>query len=149
MNAMNTYILFRMKKSISLFLLMFFITGPLWAQSVDLDEAQREQIANQIEQTKEQLQLSDAQTAAVEEILVNAMTERFAVMQKYGINPTDPNFKRPGRKTARKLRSEMQGLDEELKNQLANHLTPDQMATWETLEKERRDRMRKRLRSGG
>ena len=141
---MNSIRLFRI--SIATFLLLF-LASPVWAQGFDPDEEQKKFIEEQMEVTKDRLQLTDDQLVAVEEILLGSFTEREEIKEKYGMNPQDPDFKRPKRKTAKSFRSDMDHLADETTKQLSKHLTADQMERWEVLEKERADRMRDQIRN--
>ena len=125
---------------------MLFFAQPLAAQEFEPTEAQKQHIADQIEASKQRLQLSEEQTDAVETILHNSMVQSMAIMKKYNFTPGST---RPSMRTMRKMRKEMSQHGEETKKQLAAHLTESQMDTWESLEKERQDRMRERLRSQG
>ena len=131
---------------IALILLLYF-ASPVWAQEFEPNEEQQKMIDKHMEETKDRLQLTDDQLVAVEEILLGVFTEREAIKEKYGINPQDPDFKRPKRKTAKSFRNDMDHLKDETAKQLSTHLTADQMATWEVLEQERADRMRDQIRN--
>ncbi len=139
--------LFRFRYLSCAILLLFVFACPVWAQGFEPDEEQKKMIEKQMEESKDRLQLTDDQLVAVEGILLGSFAEREAIKEKYGMNPQDPDFKRPKRKTARSFRSDMEDLKEETAQQLAKHLTADQMTTWEALEKERADRMREQIRN--
>ena len=126
-------------------ILLALLVSPVFAQEFEPTEAQKEQIAKQLEHTRQQLELTDEQYAAVEPIMTGSFMDRMAIMNKYGINPGDPDFKRPGMGTMRKMRKEMDKLSKETNKQLEVHLTEEQMAALDKMEKERRDRMRKEL----
>ena len=128
-------------------LFLIFSTSVSLAQERELTEEQKNMMTEQIEHAKEQLQLTDEQSEAFETILTDTFQQRMAIMEKYGINPSDPNFKRPGMSTMRKMRKDMDKVDKETEKQLSEHLTSDQMATWEKLEKERQERMRDQMRN--
>lgn len=133
----------------SLFAVFSLFATPLWAQELNLSEQQEQQIASQIELTKERLELSDEQAVAVEEILQNTFTERLLIMDKYGINPQDPNFKRPEMSTLKSMRDDMSRLDKDTRKQLDTHLSKKQMKEFKKMERERQDRMRKRMMGRG
>jgi len=125
--------------------LLFLFLSPAWAQTGEPTEEQKQQLASQVEQSKELLQLTDDQVVAVEAILTNSFSERMGIMEKYGINLNDPNFKRPGMSKMRRMGKDMDKVKSKTNKQLEEHLTSDQMETWETLEEERSARMRERL----
>ena len=144
---MHSLRLFRLRRiSITVFLLLFFV-GPVWAQELEPNEAQQKMIDELMQESKDRLQLTGDQLVAVEEILQSSFAEREGLKEKYGMNPLDPDFKRPKRKTAKSFRSDMESLTEETAKQLAAHLTAEQMAIWGELEKERADRMRDQIRN--
>ena len=144
MNSNKLYLISRL--SFAPFLLLLF-ANPVWAQGFEPDAEQQKIIAEQMEVSKDRLQLTDDQFAAVEEILLGLFTEREEIKEKYGINPLDPDFKKPKRRTAKSFRNDMDDLKDETTRQLAKHLTADQMNTWEVLEQERADRLREQLRN--
>ena len=126
----------------------FLFASTVSAQGVELSEHQQQQIDAQIEAFKSQMQLSEDQVEAVEPILQHSFTERLAILNSYGINPNDPDFKRPKMGTMRKMKKKMDQLEKDTKKALADHLSKDQLATWEELETERRNRMRERMQNG-
>ena len=132
-----------------LVVLFSLFSSPIWAQGVVLSEEQQSQLDQNIELTKERLELTDEQSVVVEEILRNSMTERFVILDKYGINPIDPNFQRPDMRTMKRMRGDMERLDSDTQKQLKNQLTKDQMKTWKKLEKERQNHMRERMMGRG
>ena len=145
---MNKYVARTLTVLSQFVVLAWVFSGTVSAQSVELSEEQQQQIATQIETFKSQMQLSEDQAQTVGPILENSFTERLAIMNSYGINPNDPDFKRPKMSTMRKMKKKMDRLEKDTKNALADHLSEDQIAIWEELENERRDRMRSRMRSG-
>ena len=141
---MNTMNLFQERKAAIIIAMLFLFVSPVWAQEVELNEEQKAQIAL----TKERLELTEDQAEAVEAILSNSVVERLIVLDKYGINPGDPDFQRPKMSTMRKMRDDMDRIDSDVEKQLKNHLTKDQMKTWKKLEKDRKNRMRSQMRNG-
>ncbi len=126
----------------SLFMLAFAL--PATAQTASLPDMD-EQFAAQFTETKEQLALTEEQAVAVEEIMKNTMMERLLIMDKYGIDFSDPNFKRPARSTLQKMGKEMERLEKDTNKQLDQHLDKKQMKKWKSIEKARKKEMRKRL----
>ena len=129
---------------------LFILLTPfsVLAQDFEMSDEQKKQFEAQLQQTTERLNLSDEQAIAVGYIISHSMTERMAVMHKYGLSPDNPNAKRPGMRTMRKMRGEMEKLDEEIRTALSDHLTKDQLNTWEQIQSENRERMRQRMRNG-
>lgn len=134
----------------TLFAALFLLFAhPVVAQPEELTEEQKKQMADQLENIKDQLQLSEEQAAAIKPVLMNSFQERMAIIEKYGINPNDPNAKRPKIRTMRSVGKEMDRVDKNVKDQLSNHLSAEQMETWEQLEAERKEKMRTQMRGKG
>ena len=144
---MNTNRLVQFRYPLCAFLLLFFFASPVWAQEFEPNAEQKKFMEEQLQETKDRLQLTDEQQVAVEEILMGSYQEREALKEKYGMNPMDPDFKRPKRKTAKSFRSDMESLNQETAKQLAEHLTTEQMDTWKALEQERADFLRDQIRN--
>ena len=146
---MNSIKIDQAPKCAILFLMFLLFSGPIWAQGVELNEEQQIQLAQNMEQAKQRLELTEEQAIAVEEIMRNSMIERFIILDKYGINPNEPNFQRPDMNSLRQMRDEMDRLDNDVKKQLKNHLSKDQMKAWKKLERERKSRMRGQMMGRG
>ena len=142
---MKTYSIFNIQRLLLGVTLVFLFSSPAWAQNSEPTEEQKQRLASQVEQSKELLQLTDDQVVAVEAILTNSFSDRLGIMEKYGINFNDPNYKRPGMSTLRRMGKEMDKLKGKTNKQLEEHLTSEQMDTWEMLEEERSAQMRERL----
>ncbi|MEM8560020.1 MAG: hypothetical protein AAGG50_19560, partial [Bacteroidota bacterium] len=108
------------------------------------DEA-RERLRAQVDATLDRLDVTDAQRAAVAPILEASMLERLAVLQAYGIDPQNPSANgRPSIRTMRKMRGDIEDVQERTEEQLEEHLTDDQIDAWKDIEKERQAQMRAR-----
>ena len=142
---MNVTKIFNAQRFVLLALSLFLLATPALAQDIELTEAQQSQLAQNLEITKDRLELTEEQAVAVEEIISNSMVERFLILEKYGIDPNDPSFRRPDRSTLKSMQEDMGRLDSDIKNQLGQHLSKDQMKTWKKLEKERKNRMRSQM----
>ena len=128
---------------------LFLFTTPVLAQDIELTEEQEYQLAQNVEEAKERLELTEEQAVAVEGIIRNSMVERMLILDKYGINPGDPNFQRPDMSTLSSMRGDMDRLDSDIKKQLKGHLSKKQMKTWKKLERERQNRMRSQMMGRG
>lgn len=133
------------QRVVMLFAAFFLFSTSVWAQEIELTDQQQSQLDQNIAEATERLELTDEQAAPVEEIIRNSMIERFLILDKYGINPNDPNFQRPEMSTLSSMRDEMGRLDGDIKKQLKSHLTKDQMKAWKKLERERQKRMRSQM----
>ncbi|MEM8485067.1 MAG: hypothetical protein AAF564_05935 [Bacteroidota bacterium] len=130
-------------------MLLLLFVSPAMAQTLTLSEAQKQQFDAQMMENKERLSLTDEQAVAVGEILQNTMVERLIIMDKYGIDFSDPNFKRPARSTLQQMGNEMERIEKDTNKQLDAHLDKKQMKTWKKMEKDRKKQMRKRMMSAG
>ncbi len=128
-------------------LLLILLAAPLAAQTIVPNEEAKARMNDQVRATMERLELTQEQQEVVRPIIENNMRQRLAVLEKHGIDPAElQQGKRPGMRTMRKLRSDMERLGKATEKQLGEVLTDDQMATWKALEEERRDQMRKQMR---
>jgi len=132
-------------------LVLLLLTPPLYAQGTepdDLTEEVRERVRAQMEETEERLQLTDEQRDAVRPILEDSYMQRQAILEKYGIDLESTNRSdRPGRRTLRQIRNDLNRENEETTRKLEAVLTGDQMDRWKTLQEERRAEMRDRIRN--
>ena len=127
-------------------LLLLLLASPLYAQTAAPSEEAIERIRAQVQETQERLQLTEAQQEAIRPILEESFEQRLAVLEKHGIDLENRGAnERPGFRTMRKLRKDMDKVRKETEKQLDNALTADQMKVWKELEEERRARMREQL----
>ena len=127
-------------------LLLLLLASPLYAQTAAPGEEAIERIRAQVQETQERLQLTEAQQETIRPILEESFEQRLAVLEKHGIDleNRDAN-ERPGFRTMRKLRKDMDKVRKETEKQLEDVLTADQMKEWKAIEEERRARMREQL----
>jgi len=135
-------------------LVPLLLATPLYAQDSEPDEEATTEEASerfraQMEETEERLQLTDEQTEAVRPILEDGYMQRRAVLEKHGIDLENMDSDdRPGRRTLRRMRNDLNEVNEETKQKLEEVLTGNQMGLWEKLQEERRAEMRERIRNG-
>ena len=129
-------------------LLLLLLASPLYAQTTAPSEEAIERIRAQVQETQERLQLTKAQKETIRPILEESFEQRLAVLEKHGIDleNRDAN-ERPGFRTIRKLRKDMDKVRKETEQQLEEVLTADQMKVWKELEEERRAQMREQLKN--
>jgi hypothetical protein len=102
----------------------------------------------QLQNARARLDLTDAQVEQVEPILLSAFEARLEVLREYGIDLRDGpgSAGRLGFFRARRLRRDLDGVQERTLEALDDVLTEAQLETYEELQEERREAMRERLR---
>ena len=138
-----------MQKSITLAALIASALGitPALSQPAPPDrEAAAEHMRQNFEEMAARLNLSDQQLPQVQAIMQDSAARRAAVMEEFGVG--DGERPEIGLRQMRKLRGEMAPIREETAAQLAEVLTPEQMAEFEAIQEEQRAAMRERRQGG-
>ncbi len=117
---------------------------PAAGEERQLDEEQRAQIAQRIEEVRGRLNLSEDQKAAIEPLLTANLEERRTVMEKYGLD--EDGAAGLSRRERSALAKELRALREKTNEQMAEILTEEQMREWTAIQEENRKRMRERMR---
>lgn len=129
----------------------FFISVALAASTISAQaenvdrEAADEQIQQRVLETKERLQITEEQAPVVQEILKESAERRFAILEKYGFGDGERpslNFREK-----RRLRSEINDVNEDTLERLSEILTDDQLEEYKKIQEERGAEMRERLQS--
>ena len=107
-----------------------------------------EQFRRQLQDTRTRLNLTAAQVEQVRPILQAAFEARLEVLREYGIDLRDgpESTGRLGFFQARRLRRDLNGVQERTMDALDDVLTAAQLEAYEELQAERREAMRERLR---
>ena len=132
-------------------LVLLLLAMPLYAQDTESEEKAMtdkasERFRAQLQETEERLQLTDEQTETVRPILEEATRQRQAVLEKHGVDlEGTEKADRPGRRTLRRMRNDLQEVNKETQRELEDVLTSEQMKQWEALQEERRAEMREQL----
>ena len=107
-----------------------------------------EQLRRQLQNTRARLALTAAQVEQVGPILQTAFEARLAVLREYGIDLRDGAGPANGLGffQARRLRRDLDGVQERTLDALDDVLTEAQIEAYEELQEERREAMRERLR---
>lgn len=110
--------------------------------------AQAEQLRRQLQNTRTRLNLTDAQFEQVRPILQAAFEARLEVLREYGIDLRNGSGSTGGLGffRARRLRRDLDGVQERTMEELDDVLTDAQLEAYEELQEERREAMRERLR---
>jgi len=109
---------------------------------------QAEQLRRQFQETRTRLNLTDAQVEQVGPILQAAFEARLEVLREYGIDlrADSGSTGRLGFFRARRLRRDLDGVQERTMDELDDVLTDTQLEAYGELQEERREAMRERLR---
>lgn len=130
----------------ALFISAALAVSPVSANAENVDrEAAAEQIQQRVLEMKERLQITEEQAPVVQEILRQSAERRFAVLEKYGFGDGE----RPSLsfREKRRLRGEINDVNEDTLNRLSEILTDDQLKEYKKIQEERRAEMRERLQS--
>ena len=118
------------------------------AQGLQADEGRLEQFEERIAQTQERLGLTDEQIEEITPILESGFEAQAAVLQDMGIDLDDRGQgPRVRLRDLRKLRSEMQAIRENTREQLAEMLTAEQMEEFRQIQEEGRTELNERIRA--
>ncbi|MEM6785382.1 MAG: hypothetical protein AAF624_16800 [Bacteroidota bacterium] len=129
-------------------LVSLLLAAPVFAQTTEPSAEARERISAHVDATLDRIDVTDEQRATVAPILEASTLDRLAVMQEYGIDPQNPTANgRPSMRTMRKMRGDIEEIQERTEAQLEAHLTEDQLDTWKEIEEERQAEMRARFRN--
>ena len=132
-------------------LVLLLLAMPLYAQDTESEEKAMidkasERFRAQLQETEERLQLTDEQPETVRPILEEATRQRQAVLEKHGVDlEGTEKADRPGRRTLRRMRNDLQEVNKETQRELEDVLTSEQMKQWEALQEDRRAEMREQL----
>jgi Spy/CpxP family protein refolding chaperone len=116
------------------------LAAPTAEQSAQLEE--------RLSEVRARLELTDDQVARLEPIMAASLDRQFAVLERYGIDPTGAGGGRPNPRTARQLKREMDAVRSETLAQLEEILTAEQLAEFAAIQEERKREMRERMRGG-
>ena len=113
------------------------------AQDRRLTDEQIAQIEERVAATRQRLQLTPEQQAALEPILTASAEQRVAVLQSYGFSgETRPKL---SFRQKLSLRKEMQAIREKTEGQVAEVLSAEQLAEYKKIQEENREQLRARL----
>ncbi len=118
------------------------------AQGFQADEDRLEQFEERIAQTQERLGLTDEQIDEIAPILESGFEAQAAVLEDMGID-LENRGQRPrlGVRDLRRLRSELQSIRENTREQLAGVLTAEQMEEFTQIQEENRAELNERIRA--
>ncbi|MFD2167058.1 hypothetical protein ACFSJY_12425 [Thalassotalea euphylliae] len=118
-------------------LLLTFIWNSAFALPLN-GEGKRQKMEQKIEQTAEQLGLTDEQKDAIKPLLEDAKNKRKATMAEFGLE-RGKGRKNLSKEDRKALKAKMKEIDESLNASLANHLSSEQLAEYKALKQQARD----------
>jgi len=139
-----------------LFLLFFLQFSVIYAQDSLQEETAaeksepyaelKEEMREKFKAIEERLELSDEQSEAFRPVIKASSEQRLAVMQKYEIEPGNPQaIKDLSFRKKLKLRGDMQAIDKSTEKKLKEILSEDQLKLWKEIAEERRAEMQKQI----
>lgn len=130
------------------------LSGEQLAEFEKIQAERRQQLqgtlqAKHIEKIGTKLVLTETQMAQVKPILEHHFAAQIAILDKHGINiGTQEGSQRPGFRKLRALRNDMNENKTKTTQQLSGVLSAEQLAAFEKIQAEQRERLRAHLRSG-
>ena len=116
------------------------------AEEREIDPAALEERTNEM---RERLELTDEQVEAIEPILIDHMEKTGAVLKEYGIDlqSGERPKERMGFREARKMKSELDGINRKTEGALDDILDDDQMNEYRKIAEERRAKFREQMKA--
>lgn len=130
------------------FLVMIALLLSVSAHSASFKDADIEAKLNAL---KSRLELTEAQTEKLTPVLEKSATQRQEILKKHGIDPENrsrENHKKLSFREKRALGKELKAVKQETQSAVKGILTPAQYETYQQIQAERKEEMRKRF-SGG
>lgn len=118
------------------------------AMAEDLPQDRVAQVEQRLEQTKQRLNLSDAQQEKITPILEASIEKQQALLSKYGISLQGKRNgkEKLGLRKARKLGKEMQVLRDEMRTQVKTVLNDQQLTEFDKMQEEAKTQRRAKIR---
>ncbi len=106
-------------------------------------------LEERINEMRERLDLTDKQAEAIEPILIDHLEKTGAVLKEYGIDlqSGERPKERMGFREARKMKSDLDGVQSETEGALDDILDDDQMNEYRQIAEERRARIREQIKA--
>lgn len=125
-------------------LIILLATG----MQVAADEHRVAMAQQQIQQTIERLELTDAQIGQVEPVLEASAAARQEILSRYGMNPASRQGTagKPGLREMRAMRKDMHALRKDTMGELEQILSDEQLEEFKSIQAERQAEMREQLR---
>lgn len=127
------------------FLLMIALVMSVSAQATPFKNTD---IESQLDALKSRLELTDSQTEQLTPVLEKSIAQRREILKKHGIEPESmakEDRKKLSFREKRALGKELKAVKKETQNAMKGILTPAQFATYQQIQAERKEEMRKRF----
>ena len=132
---------------IALVSVLFVASAPALAQQIDPER--HEDIEARVEQAKQRLNLTDEQVEQIKPVIKSNAEATKRILESHGIDLSVPKEQRnqPSMREMRALGKDMKALRLETTEQMAAILTDEQFEEFLTMQEERRDEMRDKIRA--
>ncbi len=138
-----------MKTHFNLTLLLVFLAS-LPAAGAQEQEDRAAQLEERVAEARQRLELTDEQVAQMEPIIESGIEARLLVLEEYGIDPEARASGAQGKlrlRQKRALAKELNEINAEVRDEMSEILTDEQLAEYEKIQEERRAEMRERARA--
>lgn len=136
-----------LKSKLALAAFILIVMAPAATQAADrqIDEATLEALMERAEENKARLGLSAEQEAKVEPILEGAREKRLAILERHGFGGGN----KPSLSLREKLSlaKEMKAVRQDTEAALSRHLSDSQMKVYKDIQDERREQLKKYIKS--
>ena len=138
-----------MKTHLNVTLLLVFFAS-LSTAAAQEQEDRSAQLEERVAEVRQRLDLTDEQVAQMEPIIESGIEARLLVLEEYGI---DPEARASGAQDKLRLRQkralakELNEINAEVRDEMSEILTDEQLAEYEKIQEERRAEMRERARA--
>ena len=142
----NATLATRVLAAVAMTALFAIATQTAAAGDREIDPAALEERINEM---RERLDLTDKQVEAIEPILIDHLEKTGAVLKEYGIDlqSGERPKERMGFREARKMKSDLDGVQSETEGALDDILDDDQMNEYRQIAEERRARIREQIKA--
>jgi len=127
------------------FLLMIALVMSVSAQATPFKNTD---IESQLDALKSRLELTDSQTEQLTPVLEKSIAQRREILKKHGIEPesmSKEDRKKLSFREKRALGKELKAVKKDTQNAMKGILTPAQFETYQQIQAERKEEMRKRF----
>ena len=136
-----------MKTYFNLTLLLVFFAS-LSTAAAQEQEDRSAQLEERVAEARQRLDLTDEQVAQMEPIIESGIEARLLVLEEYGIDPEARTSGQQGKlrlRQKRALTKELNEISAEVRDEMSEILTDEQLAEYEKIQEERRAEMRERV----
>ncbi len=133
-------------------ILLTGLFASLPAAAAQAQEGRPEQLEERVAEARERLDLTDEQVEQIQPIIESGMQATRAVLEENGIDlearTASGSQRRLGLRQKRAIGRELGEISAEVREQMSEFLTDEQLAEYKKIQEERRAEMRERVRAG-